>query len=134
MVTGIGTGAGSSAFFLDNQGASGRARDQATGAASANMHYALRGAKCPKCGKHDSAARRRVYLTSAVRGIPIGLLVGAGILAACKGSSFGWGAGVVACVLIAAIMTVTRSQTMLSGATLHSGDVGKSTTSRLGLY
>ena len=119
MVTGIGEGQGRSAYFLDNDGARDRAQHDAAGDARANMHFALRGATCPSCKKHDAGARRYVYLTSALRGLVIGALLGAVVLVLCKGSTFGWGAGIATIGVVTAIMTITRSQRMLTGAVLH---------------
>jgi hypothetical protein len=132
MVTGVGQGHGQSPFFLDNGGARDRARDQALGNASANMHFALRGAKCPRCGKHDARPRRYVYLTSIARGLPIGLLLGIAILAMFEGSKSGWVIGIAAAALTASVMTVMRSQRMLTGVFFPS-EQRTSTSTRLGL-
>ena len=119
MVTGIGEGSGSSPFFLDNDGARDRARMDASAGASNNMHYALRSATCPKCGKHDAGARREVYITSALRGLLYGALLGGVVVVVCKGSMTGWGVGIATCVVVMIAMTIARAERMLSGATLH---------------
>ncbi|HEU0035188.1 MAG TPA: hypothetical protein VFQ53_31400 [Kofleriaceae bacterium] len=124
LVTGIGEGSGRSPYFIDNAGASERAHAGALGNAQANMRYALRGAKCPRCGKHDRRVHAYVYLISALLGLGLGLLVSGLILAAAQGSRFGWGAGVLALVVTTAIVTFARSQRMLSGAMLMSNDLG----------
>jgi len=119
MVTGIGEGSGRSPYFLDNDGARDRARMDASAGASNNMHYALRSAVCPKCGKHDAGARREVYVLSALRGLLFGALLGGVVLVLFKGSTTGWGAGIVTALVVMIAMTISRAQRMLTGAILH---------------
>lgn len=136
LVTGLGEGSGSSPYFLDDDGARGRARDEAVGEARSNMHWALAGASCPQCGKHDRAARWHVYWTSGVRGLAYGALIGVAIVAALKGSTAGWIGGVLGLLVVAVGATVLRSQRMLTGAMLQTsadGKVGPSRSSMLGL-
>ena len=119
MVTGIGDGTGRSPYFLDNAGARQRARDEAAVNARANMGWALRGARCPKCGKRDQGARRFVYMVSALRGLLFGAIAGVLPVAALKGSASGWGLGIAIALVVMIAMTVTRAQRMLEGAILH---------------
>ncbi len=136
LVTGVGEGTGRSPYFLDNAGARDRARDEAVGEARSNMHWALAGATCPQCGKHDGSARWHVYWTSGVRGLAYGALVGALVVTALKGSTAGWVGGVIGLLVVAIGATVLRSQRMLTGAMLQTsadGKVGPSRSSMLGL-
>jgi hypothetical protein len=56
LVVGVGQGAGNSPYFLDEQGAKGRARSKAEEAAHENAELTVRLAECPKCGKTDGSA------------------------------------------------------------------------------
>lgn len=132
VVTGVGSGSGSSPYFLDNSGARGRANSEAVGAARDNMHFALRAAVCPQCGKRDQGAYRQAYLSGVPKGLGLGLLVGVAIVAAFKGEALGWQLGIAGGVLLAAVLIVLDGQRRLTGAMLQTGST-KSTTSRLGL-
>ncbi len=132
IVTGVGSGSGSSPYFLDNAGATGRANDEAVGAARENMHFALRAAVCPSCGKRDRRAVWHAYLLAMPRGLGLGLLVGVAIVAALQGSTTGWKLGIAGGVVLAAVLIVLDGQRRLTGALLQTGNT-KSTTSRLGL-
>jgi hypothetical protein len=137
MAVGIGSGEGRSAYFLDNAGAQSRAHDAAIAEASENLNFAVRGAKCPACGKYNRAARAQAYVSSALRGVPLGALIGFFIVVVFQGSKAGWWTGAIAAVIVALGITIMRTRRMLEGAIFETAAgtaVGPSKSSKLGLY
>src|SRR5262245_33970381 len=55
FVVGVGTGQGNSPYFMDNDGAAGRAEEAAATDAQKNAELTLKLCPCPRCGRRDSA-------------------------------------------------------------------------------
>jgi hypothetical protein len=54
-VVGVGMGQGSSAYFLDNEGAAERAETRAQSDAAKNAELTVKLCPCPKCGARDAS-------------------------------------------------------------------------------
>ncbi len=80
VVTGVGMGQAQSPFFLDNEGAAGRADEHAVANAGKNTELTLKLWPCPKCGKRDAAGflveSAFLLAASAAMFAGIGFLVG----------------------------------------------------------